>query len=112
MIGFDRKSAYVRVMAKRFPMLTALRPAFRADSNLAQLAAIRAGVGIGMCQVGIAMRDLALVRVLPSFEIPLPAFVVMHENLRGSRRCRAVFDALVTGLRAYLAGIAKSAAKR
>jgi DNA-binding transcriptional LysR family regulator len=104
LIGFDRQSAYVRAMVRRYPMFEGVAFAFRADSTLAQLAAIRAGVGIGMCQAGLAARDPALVRVLPrAFEIALPAWVAMHENLTTSPRCRATYDALVTGLAAYRA---------
>ena len=40
--------------------------AFRSDSDLAQLAALRAGFGIGACQYGIARRDPDLVPVLTS----------------------------------------------
>jgi DNA-binding transcriptional LysR family regulator len=102
LVGFDRQTAYIRAMAKRYPKLAALATKFRADSNLAQLAAIRAGVGVGLCQVGLGIRDRDLVRVLPSLELALPCFVAMHENLKASLRCRAVFDALAAGLRAYV----------
>jgi DNA-binding transcriptional LysR family regulator len=101
-IGFDRKTAYVRAMEKRHPVVASLTFAFRTDSNLAQLAAIRAGAGIGICQAALAGE---LVRILPrAFELSLETFVAMHENLRASPRCRAVFDALVTGLTTYLKG--------
>ena len=103
LVGFDRQTAYIRLMAKRYPKLVALPTTFRADSNLAQLAAIRAGVGIGMCQVGLATRNRELVRVVPSVAFALPCYVAMHENLKASLRCRAVFDALVAGLQAYIA---------
>lgn len=77
---------------------------FRSDSDVAQLAALRAGVGIGVCQVGVAARDPALVRVLPdAFEYPLETWVVTHEDLRGVARIRAVFDHLVEGMSAYAA---------
>jgi DNA-binding transcriptional LysR family regulator len=103
MIGHDRQTAYVRIMARRFPALAALTATFRTDSNLAQLAAIRSGVGIGLCQVGVVADDPDVVRVLPrAFEVPLETFVAMHENLRASARCRAVFDALVAGLSSYV----------
>ena len=73
--------------------------ALRADSDLAQLAFIRAGFGIGMCQVPLAARDPSLVRVLPDvFSLDLGLWVVMHEDLKTSPRCRAVFDALAQGL--------------
>lgn len=75
----------------------------RTDSDLAQLAAIRAGVGIGVCQIGLARRDPALVRVLPGFRHDLATWVVCHGDLRHVARIRTVFDALVTGLHAYAA---------
>jgi DNA-binding transcriptional LysR family regulator len=78
--------------------------AFRSDSDLAQLAAIRAGFGVGVCQVPLGRR-YGLERVLPR-EAPwrLGVWIVMHEDLRASRRMRAAFDALVEGVSAYLAG--------
>ncbi|RWX78602.1 LysR family transcriptional regulator [Neorhizobium lilium] len=108
-IGFDRQTAFVRVAASRiraavpdFPDLDDISWSFRADSNLAQLAAIRAGAGIGICQVGIASRDANLVRVLPDlFEFPLETWIAMHEDLKSSPRWRVTFDALVTGLLDY-----------
>ncbi|WP_440411522.1 LysR family transcriptional regulator [Neorhizobium petrolearium] len=109
LIGFDRRSAFVRAAADRirtsapaFPDLERIRWSYRADSNLAQLAAIRAGAGIGICQVGIARRDPNLVRVLPDiFQLPLDTWVAMHENLKSSPRWRVTFDALVKGLLEY-----------
>ena len=77
--------------------------AFRSDSDLAQIAALRAGVGIGVCQLPLAARDPALVRLLPElFEFPLETWVVTHEDLRGVARIRVVFDHLVAGLVGYL----------
>jgi DNA-binding transcriptional LysR family regulator len=102
-IGFDRESAFVRAIRKRVPLMDLMRPSFRADSNLAQLAAIRAGFGIGVCQVALAKRDPDIVRLFDKeFELPLETFVVMHENLKSTPRCRATFDALVEGLLAYM----------
>ncbi|WP_428429629.1 LysR family transcriptional regulator [Pararhizobium sp.] len=102
-IGFDRESAFVRAIRKRVPLIELMRPSFRADSNLAQLAAIRAGFGIGVCQVELARRDPEIVRLFEKeFALPLETFVVMHENLKTTPRCRATFDALVDGLLAYI----------
>jgi DNA-binding transcriptional LysR family regulator len=104
LVGFDRETAFVRTIGRRYPALAQLTYAFAADSYVAQLAAIRAGVGIGMCQLGIAARHPALVPVLPGIlELAMPTWVVMHENLSTSLRCRVAFDALVSGLGAYLA---------
>ncbi|WP_426235279.1 LysR family transcriptional regulator [Pararhizobium sp. DWP1-1-3] len=102
-IGFDRESAFVRAIRKRVPLIELMRPSFRADSNLAQLAAIRAGFGIGVCQVQLARRDPDIVRLFEQeFTLPLETFVVMHENLKTTPRCRATFDALVEGFLAYI----------
>lgn len=110
LIGFDRRTAFVRAAADRirvaapaFPDLDHIRWSYRTDNNLAQLAAIRGGVGIGICQVGLAKRDTDLVRVLPEvFELPLDTWVAMHENLKSSPRWRVTFDALVKGLLDYV----------
>jgi len=105
LIGFDQPTAFIRAASKSFPLR---REAFalRADSDLAQLALIRSGAGIGGCQVPIGRRD-GLVRVLArQFSLPLATWIVMHEDLRTSPRCRVTFDALVEGLRAHVAAAA------
>jgi DNA-binding transcriptional LysR family regulator len=72
---------------------------------VAQLALVRAGAGIGVCQVPLAARAPALVRVLPdAFSFRLDTWVTMHEDLRASPRCRVAFEALVAGLDDYLGG--------
>ncbi|MHB0952647.1 MAG: LysR family transcriptional regulator [Allorhizobium sp.] len=104
LIGFDRELAYVRAMLKDRPEIAATHFALRTDSNLAQLAAIRAGCGIGMCQNALAHRDPDLVPVLPgALDLSLETFIVMHENLKTAPRCRVTFDALVAGLLDYIA---------
>lgn len=105
LIGFDRQTAFIRAMMKRAPLLTSLNFTFRADSNLAQMAAMRAGIGIGICQIAIARRDPDLVHLLPEIGFPLGTWVAMHETLKSTPRCRATFDALVAGLRTYVAGV-------
>lgn len=75
---------------------------FRSDSDLAQLAATRAGFGIGVAQDSIARRD-GLVRVMPQHTLfHLGIWIVMHENLKGSRRMRLMFDHLVETFSAYV----------
>jgi DNA-binding transcriptional LysR family regulator len=103
LIGFDQPTAFIRVAGKSFPALQREAFAMRADSDLAQLALIRSGAGIGFCQVPIGKRD-GLVRVLPKqFTLQLDTWIAMHEDLRNSPRCRVTFDALVDGLREHVA---------
>jgi DNA-binding transcriptional LysR family regulator len=80
-----------------------LRFALRSDNDAAQLAAIRAGFGIGFFHAALALRDTNLVRLLAgAFDYKLDTWVVMHEDLRSTPRCRAVFDALADGLHRYV----------
>jgi DNA-binding transcriptional LysR family regulator len=101
LIGFDEETPFLRAARRAVPVWSRESFSLRTDSDLAQLALIRAGCGIGVCQVAIAKRDSSLVRVLPrQFEIKLETWVTMHRDLRSSPRCRVTFDALVRGLRA------------
>ena len=102
LIGFDRENAFIRSVRARGFAIERGMFALRSDSDLAQLAALRAGFGIGVCQVPLARRSPDLVRVLPeSFLFKLEVWIVMHSELRSSARCRVVADALAEGLAAY-----------
>jgi hypothetical protein len=79
LIGYDRDQRYARLLESMGVPSTGEMFAFRSDSDLAQLAALRAGFGIGASQLGI----------------------VMHRDLRSSRRIRLLFDQLATRLSAY-----------
>ncbi|WP_321936680.1 LysR family transcriptional regulator [Paraburkholderia sp. J8-2] len=104
-IGFDQENAFIRSLQARFPAYNRNSFAFRADSDLAQLAAIRAGFGIGGCQSPLAAKDPKLVRVLrKEFSLTLDTWVAMHEDLRTSARCAVTFAALASGLNAYIQG--------
>lgn len=101
-IGYDRETIGVRALRTLGLQLTRDQFAFRTDSDLAQLNLIRAGAGIGICQVGLARRDPGLVRLLPDqFAFALETWITMHEDLRGMPRMRAVFDHLVAAMSAY-----------
>jgi DNA-binding transcriptional LysR family regulator len=111
LIGFDRETAFVRSMQDRGLPLSRDMFALCSDSDLAQLALIRAGYGIGMCQTPLARRSPALTRLLPGLvEATLDTWIVMHEDLRTIRRCRVSFDALAAGLTRYLAETTPSGA--
>lgn len=102
-IGVDRQTAYIRMMRKAYPLANELSYTFRTNNQLAHIAAIRAGVGIGICQTGLARPNPDLVHILANeFEIPLRTWIAMHESLKTSPRCRVTFDALVKGLLNYL----------
>jgi DNA-binding transcriptional LysR family regulator len=103
LIGFDRDDHSFRSAAPQTLPITRHMFGFRCDSDLAQLAALRAGVGIGGCQENIARRDAGLVRVLPNaLRFELEIWLAMHEDLRTTRRIRLLFDHLADGLAHYL----------
>jgi DNA-binding transcriptional LysR family regulator len=103
LIGFDEETPFLRAARKAFPQWSRAAFSIRTDSDVGQIALMRAGCGIGVCQVALARRDGDLVRVLPQkFELHLDTWVTMHEDLRNSRRCKVTFDALVRGLTAYV----------
>lgn len=104
LIGFDEETPFLRAARANFPAWSRDAFTLRSDSDVAQLAMIRAGCGIGICQSALARRDERLVRVLPdAFSFLLETWVTMHGDLRGSRRCRAVFDALVKCMQDHIA---------
>jgi len=101
-IGFDKESPSIQTLRAMGFRMTREEFAFRTDSDLAQLALIRAGAGVGVCQLGIARREKALVHVLAEdFSYALDLWVVMHEDLRTSQRMRLVYDHLAAELKAY-----------
>jgi DNA-binding transcriptional LysR family regulator len=104
LIGFDQATEFTRSLQPQFGGFDPAKFALRSDNDLAQLAAIRAGYGIGVCQVGLAKRDPNLIRLMASlFAVKLGMWIVMHEDLKTTTRCRVVFDALVEGLARYVA---------
>lgn len=103
LIGFDETTAFIREAGKKFSVWRREAFSMRTDSSLAQLALIRSGAGIGVCQTAIARRDEQIVRILPKqFALPLETWITMHQDLRNSPRCRVAFDALVEGLQQHI----------
>ena len=109
-IGFDRDDRSFRAAGEISRRLTREDFGFRTDSDIAQLAALRAGVGIGGCQENIARRTPELVPVLPNaLQYALEVWLVMHANLKATRRVRLLFDHLAVGLTDYVKGRSRNA---
>jgi DNA-binding transcriptional LysR family regulator len=102
LIGKDRDSSFFAALAAAGLSLKRKDFALRTDSDVAYLAAMRAGIGIGICQVPLAIGPPRLQRVLPTLSFDLPVWVVTHENLRASRRVSLVFEHLVGALAKYV----------
>jgi DNA-binding transcriptional LysR family regulator len=101
LIGFDETTEFIRDAGKSLPGWRREAFALRTDSDLAQLALIRSGAGIGICQAAIARRDQAILHVLPKqVSLSLDTWITMHEDLRNS--FRVSFEALVKGLQRHV----------
>lgn len=104
-IGFDREAPPLQALAELDLPWEINRDlfAFRSDNDLAQMAAVRSGLGIGAIQNQLARR-WGLTPVLSNlFGFDLEIWIAMHENLKTNRRMRLMFDHLVTGLSAFVA---------
>lgn len=86
--------------------LEGARVVYRANSLQAQLAAIRAGYGLGGQAPFIASRRPELERVLPELGLRMDIWLVTHPGLRRSARMRAVYDFLVERFAAERAALA------
>ncbi|HEY5237155.1 MAG TPA: LysR family transcriptional regulator [Rhizomicrobium sp.] len=105
LIGFDRDDSAFRSLGVTGLPVSRDIYGFRTDSDHAQLAALRAGIGIGGAQTSIAAREPDLLPVLPrEIGFALEMWLVMHRDLRANRRVRLLFDHLAGALSAYAAG--------
>ena len=106
-IGYDQDPDALRTMrmAKQWEQVIRREDfSFRCDNEWAQLSALRAGYGIGGCQVGIARRDPDLIPILPHellFELDM--WLVTHDGLRRNARVMSLFDFLAGELKDYIA---------
>jgi DNA-binding transcriptional LysR family regulator len=102
LIGEDQGTVALRLGQQHGMALSREMFQFRCDNDLAQLAALRAGMGIGGCQIGIAQRDPALLPVLPeALTFSLDMWLVMHGDLRKNQRVMSLFRYLTQHLSAY-----------
>ncbi len=102
LIGPDQDASTKRLMAQHGLNLSPQAFALRCDSELAQLAALRAGLGIGGCQLGVARRDTALVPVMPeTLHFSLDMWLLTHAGLRSNQRVMCLYRYLAAELTLY-----------
>ncbi len=112
LIGPDRSRADLDLL-DRLALQVGGMPHFalRTDSHPAQVAAVRAGLGIGIVQEPVGARDL--VRVLPGCAVHgLDTWIVAHEDIRRSLRVGALFSHLVDAFRVYCSGFGNLGSRR
>jgi DNA-binding transcriptional LysR family regulator len=104
LIGADQDPTIARLGVQLGVNLSREMFQFRCDSDLAQMNATRAGLGVGGLQWGLARRDPNLVPVLPDqVKFGLDMWLVMHGDLRRQTSAKALFMHLANELGAYAA---------
>ncbi|MDR3468757.1 MAG: LysR family transcriptional regulator [Xanthobacteraceae bacterium] len=102
LIGYDRDEVSFSSL-KGSPRPSREQFQYRSDSDPAQIAALRAGIGIGGCMLGIAARDPDLIPVLPrDVMFKLEVWLAMHESSKAVHRIRLLFDHLAEGLARFI----------
>jgi DNA-binding transcriptional LysR family regulator len=105
LIGFDKGAASIQALRGERSSINRDDLALRCDNAVAQLAMARAGFGIGRGADLIARLDPDVVPVLPeAYGVDAEIWVVMHEDARGVRRTRLMFDHLVSSLEKLIRG--------
>lgn len=103
LIGLDHDETILRGAAR---LGLSLRPehfAYRTDDHVAGGQLIAAGVGIGFTARFAMCRWPGVVQVLPELSLPpLPCWLAVHREIRGSQRVRRVFDVLAHEIPAAL----------
>ncbi|GLH76328.1 LysR family transcriptional regulator [Bradyrhizobium sp. SSBR45G] len=98
-IGFDRDDHSARSVASTQLPISREIFSYRVDSDVAQVTAIEAGLGIGGMQKAMARRNPALVPVLADkVAFTLDCWLAVHEDQKDSAPIRAMFDGLAEGL--------------
>jgi DNA-binding transcriptional LysR family regulator len=100
LIGFDQDAHAIRSAGGAAAQLRREQFGFRCDSASVQLAALRAGAGIGGHHVHLAREEPDLVRVLEAtFKFKREKWLVMHRDSKSTRRIRLLFEHLARSLR-------------
>jgi len=98
-IGFDRDDHSARSVASAQLPISREIFSYRVDSDVAQVKAIEAGLGIGGMQKALAKRNPALVPVLANHVVfELDCWLAVHEDQKDVAPIRAMFDGLAAGL--------------
>jgi DNA-binding transcriptional LysR family regulator len=102
-VGFDRDDHSARSVAGGVLPISRAIFSFRVDSDVAQVMAIRAGLGIGMMQKAMAGGDPDLIPVLQKqIALDLDCWLAVHGDQKSLPPIRAVFDALADGLDGWI----------
>ncbi len=104
LIGYDRDDLLLRGFAALGFAVTRERFALRTDDQVAYGRLVAAGAGIGFVAAYNIRHWSGVVPLLPTLRIPpLPCWLAVHREIRGSRLVRRVYDYLAEAIPAELA---------
>ncbi len=102
LVGYDRNPAIIQGLSSRGVSASRNAFSFRCDSDLGQLAAVKAALGVGLCQIPLAGRYPELKRVIPSHSLTLDIWLAVHSELKDVPHIRVALEGLAKGLRDYV----------
>lgn len=103
LIGFDRDDHSARAVAEGILPITRDLFRFRCDNDAAQMAALNAGLGVGVMQTALARRNPDLIEVLADrIGFKLDVWLAVHANQKDQPAIRAVFNELADRLRTFV----------
>lgn len=95
LVGLDTDDTYIRGFKRSGQPVTREQFAFRTDDHIAAWQAICAGLGVGFAARYMIRQAPDVRAVLPKLALaPLPVWLTVHREIRGSRRIRVVYDFL------------------
>lgn len=104
LIGYDRDDLLLRGFAALGFAVTRENFALRTDDQVAYGRLVAAGAGIGFVAAYTIRHWSGVVPLLPMLRIPpLPCWLAVHREIRGSRLVRRVYDYLAEAIPAELA---------
>ena len=99
LIGGDLNDETLKGFAAAGLPVTREQFAFRTDDLIVVWEAVKAGLGIGFVSEHQIRTDPAVIPLLPRLKIdPLPVWLVVHKEIRTSKRIRGVYDFLADAL--------------
>ena len=102
-LGYDRSDAIILHAKKLGQTISRDNFPLRSDDQPHLWELLKAGLGIGFAQDNLVRRTPGLVALPIALAIPpLPIWLTTHRELYTSHRIRAVYDALASGLSAYI----------
>lgn len=100
LVGQDHNPSLIAVFGALGLSLAPRAFQFRCDNDIAEINAVRAGIGIGPLHMGMAALWPGIVQVLPDVPAPsLELWLACHTDVRHNKRIRMVMDFLAERLK-------------